>query len=372
MSAPAPSAAPDEASDPARPGARRHPGRRRQRLLVRVWPTRRTPPLGLHIPWWLLALMFAATEIWVFHIQVGREAQSISISEIPLILALFYALPAGPAGRPRRRARAGDAAAPPADHCSSPASTSALLFADTAVALVGLLLRSAAAAPRTAARRGSAARARVRRPRWPSTWSCSTLIIRWYDGEPAASRAYAASSSGSASRPPAPLLGLVPLLTLRLGSLAAVPLLAAGRRADGRLPRLRLAGRPAHQPRAAVPASAVSSASRPRPTTCCPRCSHQARELLRGEAAEIAALRRGRGRRCAGFDGEPGGGAATPDEAAPGSQLGARAARGAGTALLLRTDDAAGAGVPPAPRRGRGRARTAALRRPDRRRARRP
>ena len=50
-------------------------------------------PIGLRIPWWLLALMFAATELWVFHIQVGREAQSISISEIPLVLALFYAVP---------------------------------------------------------------------------------------------------------------------------------------------------------------------------------------------------------------------------------------------------------------------------------------
>jgi hypothetical protein len=36
------------------------------------------PPADLRIPWWVLALMFAATEIWVFHIQVGREAQSIS------------------------------------------------------------------------------------------------------------------------------------------------------------------------------------------------------------------------------------------------------------------------------------------------------
>ena len=44
-------------------------------------------PVDLRIPWWLLALMFAATEIWVFHVQVGREAQSISISEIPLVLA---------------------------------------------------------------------------------------------------------------------------------------------------------------------------------------------------------------------------------------------------------------------------------------------
>ena len=86
--------APDQASDRARPGAGRHP---RRWWAVRSgsasWRTRPTPRIGLHIPWWLLALMFAATEIWVFHIQVGREAQSISISEIPLILALFYAIP---------------------------------------------------------------------------------------------------------------------------------------------------------------------------------------------------------------------------------------------------------------------------------------
>ena len=45
------------------------------------------------IPWWVLAAAFAATEIWVFHIQFGREAKSISISEIPLVLALFYSTP---------------------------------------------------------------------------------------------------------------------------------------------------------------------------------------------------------------------------------------------------------------------------------------
>ena len=45
------------------------------------------------IPWWVLAAAFAATEIWVVHIQFGREAKSISISEIPLVLALFYSTP---------------------------------------------------------------------------------------------------------------------------------------------------------------------------------------------------------------------------------------------------------------------------------------
>ena len=32
------------------------------------------PPIGVHIPWYVLTLLFAATEAWVFHIQFGREA----------------------------------------------------------------------------------------------------------------------------------------------------------------------------------------------------------------------------------------------------------------------------------------------------------
>ena len=51
------------------------------------------PPLGVHIPWYVLTLLFAATEAWVFHIQFGREAKSISISEIPLVIGLFYTTP---------------------------------------------------------------------------------------------------------------------------------------------------------------------------------------------------------------------------------------------------------------------------------------
>src|SRR5687767_3692898 len=45
------------------------------------------------VPWWALALAFAATEASVLHIQRTREARSISMSELPLVLGLFFAAP---------------------------------------------------------------------------------------------------------------------------------------------------------------------------------------------------------------------------------------------------------------------------------------
>src|SRR5919205_1766708 len=48
---------------------------------------------GLELPWWILAACFAATEACVLHIQTKREAQSVSISELALVLGLFYAQP---------------------------------------------------------------------------------------------------------------------------------------------------------------------------------------------------------------------------------------------------------------------------------------
>ena len=47
----------------------------------------------LQLPWWLLAACFAATEACVLHIQTKREAQTVSISELALVLGLFYAQP---------------------------------------------------------------------------------------------------------------------------------------------------------------------------------------------------------------------------------------------------------------------------------------
>src|SRR3954470_19452634 len=48
---------------------------------------------AVRLPWWLLAVGFAATEACVLHIQIKREAQTISISELPLVLGLFFASP---------------------------------------------------------------------------------------------------------------------------------------------------------------------------------------------------------------------------------------------------------------------------------------
>ena len=48
---------------------------------------------ALHLPWWAVALGFAITETWVVHLQTQREAQTISVSEFPLVLGLFFASP---------------------------------------------------------------------------------------------------------------------------------------------------------------------------------------------------------------------------------------------------------------------------------------
>jgi diguanylate cyclase (GGDEF)-like protein len=50
---------------------------------------------GLRLPWWLLAIGFAATEACVLHIQVKREASTVSVSELPLVLGLFFGSPYG-------------------------------------------------------------------------------------------------------------------------------------------------------------------------------------------------------------------------------------------------------------------------------------
>ncbi len=53
----------------------------------------KVPTPGPHLSWWLVAAMFAVTEVCVLHVQVRREAQTISLSEIPLVMALLFAAP---------------------------------------------------------------------------------------------------------------------------------------------------------------------------------------------------------------------------------------------------------------------------------------
>ncbi len=50
-------------------------------------PTRAAP---LTIPWWLLAALFALAETCVVHVQLRSEAQSFSLTEVPLVLGLFF------------------------------------------------------------------------------------------------------------------------------------------------------------------------------------------------------------------------------------------------------------------------------------------
>jgi hypothetical protein len=51
------------------------------------------PVLSPRVPWWALAVLVGVAELTMVHVQVRREAQAISLSEIPLVVALFLATP---------------------------------------------------------------------------------------------------------------------------------------------------------------------------------------------------------------------------------------------------------------------------------------
>ena len=53
------------------------------------------PVAGPRVPWWMLTVLFALVEVTVLHVQVRREAQTVSLCEIPLVLGLFFTDPAG-------------------------------------------------------------------------------------------------------------------------------------------------------------------------------------------------------------------------------------------------------------------------------------
>jgi diguanylate cyclase (GGDEF)-like protein len=62
-----------------------------------VLVVRRTGPLhaALSMSWWQLAMLFFVTEICVMHLHVRRDAHSLSLSEIPLVLGLLFGSPGG-------------------------------------------------------------------------------------------------------------------------------------------------------------------------------------------------------------------------------------------------------------------------------------
>jgi diguanylate cyclase (GGDEF)-like protein len=240
------------------------------------------PPPQHQIPWWVLAAAFAATELWVVHIQFGREAKSISISEIPLVMALFYATPSelmlakvlGPAVVVFLYRR---------QTAVKSALNLALFYANGAVALFTFTVLS-----------GSSTQDGLRE--WAAAVAASTLaivvdllvltlILSWYteadvrDGLLGSWPAVVMAAASST-------IGIVAVLTLRLGPLAAIPLLASGvalmlsYRAYSRL-----SDRHTSLERLFSFSRELNAA--PATTNVLPAVLGQARQLLRAEVVEV-------------------------------------------------------------------------------------
>src|SRR4029077_19315770 len=45
------------------------------------------------VPWWLFAISYALAEVLVVHLQFRRDTHSFSLSEIPLVVGLFFLQP---------------------------------------------------------------------------------------------------------------------------------------------------------------------------------------------------------------------------------------------------------------------------------------
>jgi len=243
------------------------------------------PPPEQQIPWWVLAAAFAATEMWVVHIQFGREAKSISISEIPLVIALFCSTPSdlmlakvlGPAVVVLLYRR---------QTAVKSALNLALFYANGAVALFTFTVLS-----------GGSTHDGLRE--WFAAVAAATLaivvdllvltlILSWYteanarDGLRGSWPAVVMAAASST-------IGIVAVLTLRLGPLAAIPLLASGialmlsYRAYSRL-----SDRHTSLERLFSFSRELNSA--PATTNVLPAVLGQARQLLRAEVVEVFTL----------------------------------------------------------------------------------
>ena len=62
-------------------------------LFVATVPGIAVRPAPLSIPWWVLAVGFYLAETNVVHLEFRRQAHTFSLSEIPLVLGLFFATP---------------------------------------------------------------------------------------------------------------------------------------------------------------------------------------------------------------------------------------------------------------------------------------
>src|SRR5687768_2781397 len=45
------------------------------------------------VPWWILALGFGLVEIFVIHLERGRQTHTFSVVEIPMVVGMFLAAP---------------------------------------------------------------------------------------------------------------------------------------------------------------------------------------------------------------------------------------------------------------------------------------
>ena len=192
-----------------------------------LWATQQVDqpaPEGLNLHWWVLAGLFAATEIWVFHIQFGREAKSISISEIPLVLALFYSTPSDLV-----LARVVGPALVVVLYRRQTALKSvlnlSLFYANGAVA-VGLFVVLAGGSRSDGLREWTAAVAAATVAITVDLVVLS-LILRWYSRD-SVHEGLRGSLPAVAMAAASATIGIVAVLTLRLGALATLPLLAAG------------------------------------------------------------------------------------------------------------------------------------------------
>lgn len=62
-------------------------------LTASLMPVSVAPATEVALPWWALAILFYLAELRVMHLQFQREAHSFTLSEIPLVLGLFFSSP---------------------------------------------------------------------------------------------------------------------------------------------------------------------------------------------------------------------------------------------------------------------------------------
>ncbi len=190
--------------------------------VVRV-PAVQPPPGMVLVPWWVLAVVFTATEIFVVRIRVRREEQSVSISELPLVIGLFTLAPWLLVA-----SRLLGSAAAFWFHRTTRLKTSfnlALVGAGTVVAAVTFALVGQGAD--AASPRGWLAAVAATAAAGTLDGLMLTLVIGWYDGWPPG-RVVAQQMLHSLGLPAAvSIAGVVATMALMGGSDAVPPLVLA-------------------------------------------------------------------------------------------------------------------------------------------------